>query len=265
MEKLPEDKDNIEVVVAGVESTLYDSLIKYCENNETKKINVVARFKTDFTVADVVTPIKANRTRILLLGDDLPGIDGISIAEAMKSEGLSENIIMVSWFYSPLQKKLISELEVGYCFCMPVEVSRLCRRIEDCSIMIREKLHAFSELKRCENIDLKGKTTRILHEIGVPANLCGHEYLRDAIMMIADGGEVYGKMTKVIYPTIAARYNKSAPSVEKAIRTALETAWIRGKVDLLNDIFGFTVNVHKGKPTNSEFIALLADYIVSCG
>jgi two-component system response regulator (stage 0 sporulation protein A) len=72
-------------------------------------------------------------------------------------------------------------------------------------------------------------------------------------------------MTKTVYPAISQRYSKSPASIEKAIRTALDIAWMRGKVDLLNDIFGFTVNIQKGKPTNSEFIALLGDYVLSCG
>jgi two-component system response regulator (stage 0 sporulation protein A) len=108
-------------------------------------------------------------------------------------------------------------------------------------------------------LNVKKETTRLLHEIGVPANLKGHNYLRDAVLMVLEDRKLINSVTKTIYPSIGQRYDTSACSVERAIRTALETAWTRGKTEILNNLFGFTVNINKGKPTNAEFIALIAD------
>ena len=108
---------------------------------------------------------------------------------------------------------------------------------------------------------LEGQVTAIIHEIGVPAHIKGYQYLRDAIIMSVDNREVINSITKVLYPTIA-KMNKTTPSrVERAIRHAIEVAWSRGKMDTIDELFGYTIHTGKGKPTNSEFIALIADKI----
>ena len=109
--------------------------------------------------------------------------------------------------------------------------------------------------------NLETDVTNIIHEIGVPAHIKGYQYLRDAIIMSVDNREVINSITKVLYPTIA-KMNKTTPSrVERAIRHAIEVAWSRGKMDTIDDLFGYTINTGKGKPTNSEFIALISDKI----
>ena len=109
--------------------------------------------------------------------------------------------------------------------------------------------------------NLETDVTNIIHEIGVPAHIKGYQYLRDAIIMSVDNREVINSITKVLYPTIA-KMNKTTPSrVERAIRHAIEVAWSRGKMDTIDELFGYTIHTGKGKPTNSEFIALIADKI----
>ena len=107
--------------------------------------------------------------------------------------------------------------------------------------------------------DLETKVTSILHEIGVPANIRGYHYMREAIIMSVNDMDVLNYITKELYPSIAKKCNTTPSRVERAIRHAIEVAWNRGKVDAINALFGYTVNNHKGKPTNSEFIALIAD------
>ncbi len=109
--------------------------------------------------------------------------------------------------------------------------------------------------------DLEKDVTDMIHEIGVPAHIKGYQYLREAIMMSVTDVEMLGSITKVLYPTIARKYQTTSSRVERAIRHAIEVAWSRGRMETLESLFGYTINVGKGKPTNSEFIALIADKI----
>lgn len=109
--------------------------------------------------------------------------------------------------------------------------------------------------------DLEQDVTDMIHEIGVPAHIKGYQYLREAIMMSVEDSEMMGSITKILYPTIAKKYQTTSSRVERAIRHAIEVAWNRGRMETLDDMFGYTINTGKGKPTNSEFIALIADKI----
>ncbi len=109
--------------------------------------------------------------------------------------------------------------------------------------------------------DLEKDVTDMIHEIGVPAHIKGYQYLREAIMMSVEDNTVLGSITKVLYPTIAKNFKTTPSRVERAIRHAIEVAWSRGRMETLDGLFGYTVNTGKGKPTNSEFIALIADRI----
>ena len=108
-------------------------------------------------------------------------------------------------------------------------------------------------------MDLEVEITSIIHEIGVPAHIKGYMYLREAITMVVNDMELLSAVTKELYPSIAKKYNTTASRVERAIRHAIEVAWGRGQVDAINKLFGYTVHNEKGKPTNSEFIAIIAD------
>jgi two-component system response regulator (stage 0 sporulation protein A) len=109
--------------------------------------------------------------------------------------------------------------------------------------------------------DLEKDVTDMIHEIGVPAHIKGYQYLREAIMMSVEDVEMLGSITKILYPSIAKKYQTTPSRVERAIRHAIEVAWSRGKMETLDALFGYTINTGKGKPTNSEFIALIADKI----
>lgn len=109
--------------------------------------------------------------------------------------------------------------------------------------------------------DLEKDVTDMIHEIGVPAHIKGYQYLREAIMMSVKDADMLGSITKVLYPTIAEKYQTTPSRVERAIRHAIEVAWNRGRMETLDDLFGYTISTGKGKPTNSEFIALIADKI----
>ena len=122
---------------------------------------------------------------------------------------------------------------------------------------------AYQDVVRQEEThhDLEKDVTEIIHEIGVPAHIKGYQYLREAIMLAVNDAETLNSITKILYPTIAKKFQTTPSRVERAIRHAIEVAWSRGKMETLDAMFGYTINTGKGKPTNSEFIALIADKI----
>ncbi len=125
----------------------------------------------------------------------------------------------------------------------------------------REELVQAELKSRNLTYDLERDVTEMIHEIGVPAHIKGYQYLRDAIMLSVEDIEMLNSITKVLYPTIADKFQTTSSRVERAIRHAIEVAWSRGRMETLDALFGYTINTGKGKPTNSEFIALIADKI----
>ena len=123
------------------------------------------------------------------------------------------------------------------------------------------KVQPYEKREELKERNLEADVTAIIHEIGVPAHIKGYHYLRDAIMMAVEDMDVLNAITKILYPTVAKKYQTTSSRVERAIRHAIEVAWSRGKLDTLDELFGYTVSTGKGKPTNSEFIALIADTI----
>ena len=140
------------------------------------------------------------------------------------------------------------------------EIYDLIARFDHSSLQtLRLSKQDFSiELK---NRNLEMDVTSIIHEIGVPAHIKGYQYLRDAIIMSVEDMEMLNSITKILYPTIAKKHQTTPSRVERAIRHAIEVAWSRGKMDTIDELFGYTVSTGKGKPTNSEFVALIADKI----
>ena len=140
----------------------------------------------------------------------------------------------------------------------------LLNRIKSVRKMFRNN-EKKSEDTKTENAvrgeNLENRVTNMLHEIGIPAHIKGYHYLRDAIIMAVEDMDVLNAITKILYPTVAKKYQTTSSRVERAIRHAIEVAWSRGKLDTLDELFGYTVSTGKGKPTNSEFIALIADTI----
>lgn len=113
--------------------------------------------------------------------------------------------------------------------------------------------------KEISEEELVNKVTDVMHEIGIPAHILGHKYLRDAILFVIKDNTAINRVTKVLYPKIAKKYGTTSSKVERAIRHAIEVAWERGNVNVLDEYFGYTISMNKGKPTNSEFIAMIAD------
>ena len=126
---------------------------------------------------------------------------------------------------------------------------------------IVKKLSAYEKEEPVKVRNLENDVTNIIHEIGIPAHIKGYQYLREAIIRSVEDTEMLGSITKILYPSIAKKFQTTPSRVERAIRHAIEVAWSRGKMDTIDELFGYTVSNGKGKPTNSEFIALIADKI----
>ena len=127
--------------------------------------------------------------------------------------------------------------------------------------MEKRKINAYEKAEPVSERSLEADVTEIIHEIGVPAHIKGYQYLREAIIMSVNDIDMLNSITKILYPTIAKKFQTTPSRVERAIRHAIEVAWSRGKMDTLDELFGYTISNGKGKPTNSEFIALITDKI----
>jgi two-component system response regulator (stage 0 sporulation protein A) len=153
------------------------------------------------------------------------------------------------------------ELGAEYYISKPFDLDSLVTRVRQLREQLRNPVTSGigARSEKSKAVNLETKVTGVLHEIGVPAHIRGYHYMREAIMMAVDDIDILNYITKELYPTIAKKCNTTPSRVERAIRHAIEVAWNRGKVDVLDSMFGYTISNNKGKPTNSEFIALIAD------
>jgi len=192
---------------------------------------------------------------LVILDLVMPNLDGIGVLEkinALKMAKKPQIIFITSFAQSNLTKKAV-ELGAAYYMMKPFDMDVLEERIRQIGEFDKEPI----SLPRASTLELD--ITRILHQMGVPAHVKGYQYLRDAIVMVTEEANLMGAVTKELYPMIAEKYITTASRVERAIRHAIELAWDRGNVDLMNRYFGYTINIERGKPTNSEFIAMIAD------
>lgn len=166
------------------------------------------------------------------------------------------SFIMLSSFNSQELFEECCESGASYCMIKPVDFSVLAERVERICDKSRKRA---SYRTREENDDLEAQVTKIIHQIGVPAHIKGYAYLRSAIIMVINNVDIINSVTKVLYPSVAKLYGTTASRVERAIRHAIEVAWDRGDLEVLDSFFGYTVQNSRGKPTNSEFIAMIAD------
>ncbi|WDV47927.1 sporulation transcription factor Spo0A [Clostridiaceae bacterium M8S5] len=206
---------------------------------------------------------------VLILDIIMPHIDGLGVLEklnSMKLEQFPKVVVLSAVGQDKITQRAIN-LGADYYVIKPFDFEILMTRVRQLagvapttverrtSSDITNKL--YQEPKKPKS--LEARITNIIHEIGVPAHIKGYLYLREAISMVVERVELLSAVTKELYPSIAKRYNTTPSRVERAIRHAIEVAWSRGKIDTINSLFGYTVHTNKGKPTNSEFIAMVAD------
>lgn len=192
---------------------------------------------------------------VIILDLIMPNKDGISVLETMRKKNMSKRVIVLTSYNNPEIIRRVSELGVNYYILKPFELSELEKRV----IELSEGISYDSKTVDLHHNNLQISTTKILHELGVPSHIKGYLYIREGIMMLYERPEVIGGITKELYPEIASKFNTTVSRVERAIRHAIEVSWNRGNWQLMEDIFGHSVDIDKAKPTNSEFIVTVAD------
>lgn len=182
--------------------------------------------------------------------------DGISILKALAAADQHPTILVTSAFVTDYVSATAANLGARYLMLKPCDMSALVERLEEIRGGGNQNM---TQTRRNDKAGIESMVTGIIHEIGVPAHIKGYQYLREAIIIAVNDMDVINAITKVLYPQVAKTFQTTPSRVERAIRHAIEVAWDRGDLDTLQRFFGYTVNSAKGKPTNSEFIALIAD------
>lgn len=213
---------------------------------------------------DVIEQLKQHSPDVLVLDIIMPHLDGLGVLEQIQEMNLSPKpqIIMLTAFGQESITQRAVELGAAYYILKPFDMEVLTHRIRqicgsnaDPANMNRQ----YTQPPLHKNNNLDANITNVIHEIGVPAHIKGYLYLREAITMVYNEVDLLGAITKSLYPRIAEKFNTTPSRVERAIRHAIEVAWSRGNIDSIRNLFGYTINVSKAKPTNSEFIAMVAD------
>ena len=201
---------------------------------------------------------------LLLLELVLPKLDGLEVLRRLRDKGTSCRVIVLSGFVNGKVIAECSDCGADYFIPKPCDVQALISRIRQLSFDLPRTPGVGVDFRQSaegsyNDADLEAIVTDIIHEIGVPAHIKGYQYLREAIILTIKDMDMINAVTKVLYPEVAKRFGTTPSRVERAIRHAIEVAWDRGDVETLQRFFGYTVSGIKGKPTNSEFIAMIAD------
>ena len=217
---------------------------------------------------EVYRLIKEKKPDVVLLDLVMPKMDAISVMERIsedKDVKTPPDFIVLSAIGQESVMEIAMNFGAKYYMMKPFDKKTVVNRIRNIknpqSILKKNHTYTAGNKEKDMERNLETEVTDIIHEIGVPAHIKGYQYLRDAIIMSVNDMEMLGSITKILYPTIAKKHQTTPSRVERAIRHAIEVAWSRGKMDTIDALFGYTINNGKGKPTNSEFVALIADKI----
>lgn len=234
---------------------------------EDNDIEVVGKAENGI---DALELIKEKNPDVVLLDLIMPKLDGLGVMEKVKKSNdfkRNPSFIVITAIGQERVTENAFELGASYYIMKPFDNNMVLSRIKQVKgdnhtkLIDNHKMVTYENSNSYKERNLESDVTNIIHEIGVPAHIKGYQYLRDAIMMSVDDNEMLNSITKQLYPSIAKRHKTTPSRVERAIRHAIEVAWSRGKMDTIDDLFGYTVSNGKGKPTNSEFVALIADKI----
>ncbi len=234
-----------------------DSAEEFCKNL-TAALQRTDGFQVVGAAADgdkALRSIVELKPQVLVLDLMLAKRDGISILKALQGGDYKPAILVTSGFVTEYVANTAANLGARYLMLKPCDMGALVERLEE----IRGNRRQNPVIQRGDKAGIEAMVTGIIHEIGVPAHIKGYQYLREAIIIAVNDMDVINAITKVLYPQVAKTFQTTPSRVERAIRHAIEVAWDRGDLDTLQRFFGYTVSNTKGKPTNSEFIALIAD------
>ena len=253
----------LNVAIGDDNERILDVLEEIVESD--KELNLVGKANNG---EDMYRIIQNKEPDVVLLDLIMPKMDGLSVMELVaqnKNLKKTPQFIIVTAIG---QEKITEDAfrkGASYYIMKPFQNETILNRIKyikNETPYVRQTIKdTVVSKEEAPKKNLESQVTEMIHEIGIPAHIKGYHYLRDAILMAIEDMDVLNAITKILYPTVAKKYQTTSSRVERAIRHAIEVAWSRGKIDILDDLFGYTISNGKGKPTNSEFIALVADTI----
>ena len=258
--------NKITIVVADDNQEFANMICKFLNNEEDLEVVGVAN-----DGKEAIDMILTKEPDIALLDVVMPHVDGIGVLEKVFSLPIKKKpkcIMLSAVGQDSITQKAIA-LGAEYYMVKPFELEMVVRRIREIhegyknvvqNIAQREIKTSYIEVPAVKTMEtLEAQVTNVIHEVGVPAHIKGYQYLREAITLAVTDIDIINSITKMLYPTLAKKFKTTPSRVERAIRHAIEVAWARGKMDVNNSMFGNTISANKGKPTNSEFIAMIAD------
>ena len=243
--------DKIKVIMVDDNIGLVEMVEEYF--NESKSIKLVNKAYDGIEGIDLIEKERGNYD-VIILDLIMPNKDGIYVLEEMKKRGIKEKVIVLTSYNASNVIKEVSSYGVSYFMLKPFDNIELEKRVLD----------LFKKEEETKTVDfyhsnIQVSITKMLHELGIPSHIKGYQYLREAIIVIFERPETIGGITKELYPELANKFDTTVSRVERAIRHAIEVSWNRGNIDLMEEIFGHSVDIDKAKPTNSEFVVTLAD------
>lgn len=208
----------------------------------------------------VLDALERHQPDVVIMDLFLPRMDALGVLGGLKHLTMEKRpqVMIMSGFDNPALEREVMAAGADYYFLKPFDAGQMSQRIlslcgeHTCSEIVAQP-------KNAENESLEMQVTEIIHRVGVPAHIKGYQYLRDAILLAIEDEQIINAVTKRLYPTVAKMHGTTSSRVERAIRHAIEVAWDRGDVEVLNSYFGYTIHNDRGKPTNSEFIAMISD------
>jgi len=243
-------KTNVNVLMIDDNQSICSKTMEYFSRHAV--INVVKAINNGKEAIDYIKN-NYNEIDLILMDIIMPETDGITILEEMRNYHINKKVIIMTSYKIENTIKMVSEYDIDYYMVKPIDMFTLEKRILN---LIKPKENKVKEDKTVE-IEIN----HILHELGIPSHIRGFQYVRESIYYMYLHPEMIGGITKCVYPEIALRHGTTATRVERAIRHAIEVSWARGDYDLMDELFGHSVDFDRSKPTNSEFIVTIADTI----
>ena len=242
--------EKIKVLMIDDNVNLVEMVSDYFENHP--KIEIVGSANDGVEGLKIIKDGKL-KYDLIILDLIMPKKDGIAVLKELKDSNIMSNVIVATSYNAPDTIRKVSEYGAKYYILKPFELPDLEEKILDTFNTSNSK-----SINLISN-NLQISISKMLHELGMPSHIKGYQYIREAISMVYDNPEIVGGITKELYPTLAGKFDTTVSRVERAIRHAIEVSWNRGDWDLMEEIFGHSVDIDKAKPTNSEFIVTVAD------
>ena len=243
--------DKIKVLMIDDNIKLVEMIKEYFKTSNGVEISITAK---DGLEGIEKAETKVNDYDLILLDLIMPNKDGLFVLEEMKKRKINKPLIVETSYNTSDVIKEVSEYGVNYFILKPFELDDLEQKIRK----VFDRTSSSNDID-FYNSNLQVSITKILHELGIPSHIKGYQYIREGIGIVFENPDTIGGITKELYPELADKYDTTVSRVERAIRHAIEVSWTRGEWDLMEEIFGHSVDIDKAKPTNSEFIVTIAD------